>query len=204
MAVHHSKEKAGSLPVVTIPLILYCDDTSGNRSKKWNGFNLWCFLLAGLGKASNAKLKNIHFITCSNAVTPMEMAQPIVADLQVLAREGIVAYDAHYKQEVLVYAPLLCLLADNPRASELLNHMGSAARHYCRICEVKHMTHACIMNKSCHVFTRLTRKQVLNVWVHLGTKLLHWSILEISQQQQPRLPKVNYNVNVDSEKEQII
>jgi len=45
-----------------IPLLLYTDDTSGNRNK----FDSWCFLLAGLPKAKNSQLHNIHFIGCSN------------------------------------------------------------------------------------------------------------------------------------------
>ena len=136
MEVHPLKQRAGSMPVITLPILLNSDDTSGNRSKKWNGFNLWCMLLAGLGKADNAKLKNIHFITCSNIVPTLEMAKPIARDLYVLENEGIVTYDAYLQQHVLVLAPVLCLLADNPRSSELVNHLGSAARKYCRICDV--------------------------------------------------------------------
>ena len=33
-------------------------------------------------------------------------------------------------------APVLCVLADNARASELINHMGSSARQFCRMCNV--------------------------------------------------------------------
>ena len=37
---------------------------------------------------------------------------------------------------MIVVAPVLCILSDNPRASELLNHQGGAANLYCRICQV--------------------------------------------------------------------
>ena len=40
-------------------------------------------------------------------------------------------YDAYLQREVLVVAPVLCILADNSRSSELLNHMGSTANKYC-------------------------------------------------------------------------
>ena len=40
--------------------MIYSDDTSGNKSKVWNKFDSWCFLLAGLLKKENAKLENIH------------------------------------------------------------------------------------------------------------------------------------------------
>lgn len=39
------KEKAGG---IMVPLILFTDDTSGNRSKKCNTFESWYLLLAGL------------------------------------------------------------------------------------------------------------------------------------------------------------
>ena len=32
---------------MTIPLVLFCDDTSGNKSKKWNEFVEWYLIIAG-------------------------------------------------------------------------------------------------------------------------------------------------------------
>lgn len=42
-------------------------------------------------------------------------------------------FDILLNQLVLVVSPLMCVLADNPRASELLNHLGSTARKCCRM-----------------------------------------------------------------------
>ena len=39
-----------------VPFMIYSDDTSGNKSKVWNKFDPWCYLLAGLPKKENAKL----------------------------------------------------------------------------------------------------------------------------------------------------
>ena len=122
-------------PVVMVPLLLYTDDTSGNRSKKWNKFDCWCFLLAGLPHQENAKLHNIHFVTCSNQAPVLRMAEAVVEDLKLL-ESGVVAYDAHLKRDVLLVAPVLAALGDNPRHSELLNHMGGRANKYCRMCLV--------------------------------------------------------------------
>ena len=63
------------------------------------------------------------------------MAEAVVKDHTTL-EEGIEAYDGLMEQTVVVLAPLLCILADNPRASELLNHLGGSARRYCRMCMV--------------------------------------------------------------------
>lgn len=122
--------------VVMIPIVLFSDDVSGNVSKKWNKFDVWAMLLAGLPKSANSQLENIHFICASNTVDCLKMADPIVEDLLVLENEGVFMYDASYEEDVLVVAPVLCAIADNPRASDLLNHAGTSARMFCRMCMV--------------------------------------------------------------------
>ena len=54
------------------------------------------------------------------------MAQPLAEQLISLEIEGVEVHDSYLQQNVLVVAPLLLLMADNPRAAELLNHMGSS------------------------------------------------------------------------------
>eukprot|EP00731_Ephydatia_muelleri_P002721 Em0001g2721a len=131
---HPLKEKASGRPVIMVPLILFCDDTSGNRSKKWHKFDCWYLLLAGLPRHENSKVSNIHFVCCSDKVTPLEMSQQIVSELNVLETTGIEVYDASACTTALVIAPLILIICDNPRASELLGHLGSTALKYCRIC----------------------------------------------------------------------
>ena len=129
------KGRSQGMHVQMIPLILYSDDTSGNRSKKWNKFDIWALLLAGLPRAENSKAENIHLIAASNQVTAIDMAEAIVTDLKLL-EEGVVMFDAKLKQNIMVVAPTICFICDNVRASELVNHMGSTANKFCRICEV--------------------------------------------------------------------
>lgn len=124
------------MPIQMVPLILYSDDTSGNRSKKWNKFDNWAVLLAGLPKIDNAKLENIHLIAASNKLSAIEMSDPIVQDLLKL-EEGVVVYDAFMKMDILIVAPVICSINDNGRASELVNHMGSTANKFCRMCQVR-------------------------------------------------------------------
>ena len=97
--------------------------------------DMWCFMLAGLLRSENAKLHNIHFITCSNRVGVLEMASPVVEDLKQLEK-GVIDYDTFLQKEVFLISPVLAVLADNPRHSELLNHCGGSANKYCRICMV--------------------------------------------------------------------
>lgn len=130
------KKRSKGLPIVTVPLILFSDDSSGNRSKKWNKFDNWAMLLGGLPRSENAKTENIHLIAASNQVPAVGMCNSIVNDLNMLEEEGVFMYDASLKQECLVIAPVICFLCDNVRASELVNHMGSSANKYCRMCQV--------------------------------------------------------------------
>ena len=51
-----------------------------------------------------------------------------------LETNGVEVFDIVLNQLVLVVSPLMCVLADNPRASELLNHLGSTATNFCRMC----------------------------------------------------------------------
>ena len=64
------------------------------------------------------------------------MAEPLAKDLLELEENGIVTYDACLNEDVLVVTPILCLIYDNPRASELINHLGTSATCYCRLCLV--------------------------------------------------------------------
>ena len=117
------------------PLILYTDDFSGNKSRQWSKFDCWALLLAGLPKEENSQFKNIHLIATSNRVTFLDMAGSIVDEL-ILLEDGITMYDSFIEQEVLVVAPVFCFLCDNPRHSELINHLTGSPRKYCRMCEV--------------------------------------------------------------------
>ncbi|KAH9452139.1 hypothetical protein Pst134EB_016097 [Puccinia striiformis f. sp. tritici] len=64
-----------------VPIVLYADDTSGNRSKRWNKHVSYYFTLAGLPPVLSNMQYNCHFITTSNQAGALELAEPIVAEL---------------------------------------------------------------------------------------------------------------------------
>ena len=66
----------------------------------------------------------------------IQIVKPIVDELIMLERDGILLYDAFLRKEVLAFCPVLCLICDNPRASEIVNHMGPGSRMFCRMCMV--------------------------------------------------------------------
>ena len=69
------------------------------------------------------------------------MAEPLAKELLELEEKGITAFDAFLNEEVLVVTPIICLISDNPRASELVNRLGASATCYCRLCLVSSCIH---------------------------------------------------------------
>ena len=68
--------------VLAFPIWLYCDDTSGNSSKKWNKHNSFLFTPAGLSHTQMHYEYNVHFLSTSNLAPPLEMLDGIVEQLQ--------------------------------------------------------------------------------------------------------------------------
>lgn len=76
------RAKAAGLRVLSLPIWLYCDDTSGNVSKKWNKHNSFLLILAGLLQEHARLAYNIHFLATSNLAPPLEMLEQIAADVR--------------------------------------------------------------------------------------------------------------------------
>ncbi|KAF9487548.1 hypothetical protein BDN71DRAFT_1404584, partial [Pleurotus eryngii] len=123
--------------VVAFPLWMYCDDTSGNLSKKWNEHNSFLVLPAGLPRTEAQKEYNIHFLSTSNLAPPLEMLDGIVEQLEQAQVNGIWAWDCIYGEPILVVPMLLALLGDNPMQSEFARHIGLRGKYFCQVCWVK-------------------------------------------------------------------
>jgi hypothetical protein len=76
------RERAKGSRVYSFPIWLYCDDTSGNLSKKWNEHNSFLFTPAGLPREQSQKEFNIHFLSTSNIAPPLEMLDGILDQLE--------------------------------------------------------------------------------------------------------------------------
>lgn len=70
--------RANGKQVLTLPLWLYCNDTSGNVSKKWNKHNSILLTFAGLPRQMAQLLYNIHFISTLNLAPPLETMENLV------------------------------------------------------------------------------------------------------------------------------
>ncbi|KAG6808386.1 hypothetical protein H0H92_004302, partial [Tricholoma furcatifolium] len=123
--------------VLAVPIWLYCDDTSGNQSKKWNKHNSFLFTLAGLPRRMVHQESNIHFLSTSNIAPPLEMLDGFVAQLETAQQNGIWAWDCKLEDNVLLIPSVLAMLGDNPMQSEFACHIGLRGRKFCRMCHVE-------------------------------------------------------------------
>ncbi|KAJ7480506.1 hypothetical protein B0H11DRAFT_2157896 [Mycena galericulata] len=129
--------KGNGRRVHSVPLWSYCDDTSGNVSKKWNKHNSILFTLAGLPRALTQMLYNIHFIATSNLAPPLEMIEAVVSMLKEAQQDGIEVWDCEYREWILIIPWFLAFQGDNPMSSEFASHIGMKGKHFCRICKAK-------------------------------------------------------------------
>ncbi|KAE9383725.1 hypothetical protein BT96DRAFT_1105543, partial [Gymnopus androsaceus JB14] len=130
------RHKSRGKRVVAFPIWLYCDDTSGNVSKKWNKHNSFLFTAAGLPRHLGSQETNVHFLCTSNTAPPLEMLDGIVEQLAKSQSEGIWAWDSQLNDLVLVIPSVLAMLGDNPMQSEFACHIGFRGRLFCRVCRV--------------------------------------------------------------------
>ncbi|KAJ7038972.1 hypothetical protein C8F04DRAFT_1321658 [Mycena alexandri] len=135
--VNEWRVKSNGRRVHSVPLWTYCDDTSGNVSKKWNKHNSILFTLAGLPRALTQMLYNIHFIATSNLSPPLEMIEAVTAMLHEARQKGISVWDCEYKEWILIIPWFLAFQGDNPMASEFASHVGMKGKFFCRICKAK-------------------------------------------------------------------
>ncbi|KAL0575042.1 hypothetical protein V5O48_006915 [Marasmius crinis-equi] len=134
--VNEWRIRANGKRVVAFPMWLYCDDTSGNSSKKWNKHNSFLFTPAGLPRRRVHHESNIHFLCTSNIAPPLEMLDGIVEQLIECQEQGILARDSTLNEDVLVIPSVLAMVGDNPMQSEFSCHIGFNGKFFCRVCEV--------------------------------------------------------------------
>lgn len=83
---HPLREKAGSRMVYSIPLAVFIDDVSGNKSKQWNK-HFSCYM--SNGALPRTKLENefhVRFVATSPFASPLEIMQGVRASIEYVDR----------------------------------------------------------------------------------------------------------------------
>ncbi|PLW22365.1 hypothetical protein PCASD_15908 [Puccinia coronata f. sp. avenae] len=135
-----------------MPVNLYCDDTSGNKSKKWNKHISYYFTLSGLPPKILNQQFNCHFLCTSNIAGSLELGEMVVEQFNEMSDNGFEAYNITISQKVLVMTSVLCFLADSPMHAKITNTpVPGNSLNPCRYCilssekmkDRKHMPYIC-------------------------------------------------------------
>jgi hypothetical protein len=76
------RQKSAGKVLRNVPINLYCDDTSGNKSKKWNKHISYYFTLSGLPPKISNQQFNCHFLCTSNIAGALELGEMVVEQLK--------------------------------------------------------------------------------------------------------------------------
>ncbi|KAI9326373.1 hypothetical protein DFJ73DRAFT_632647, partial [Zopfochytrium polystomum] len=104
--------------VLMLPLVLSCDDTSGNESLQWNKYESWIMTFAGLPARLRYLLCFTFFILSSKTASGIETAE-VIAENFCEMRDGIDGYDPINNEAVIFTASILQIVADNPMHATL-------------------------------------------------------------------------------------
>ncbi|KAI8449373.1 hypothetical protein BY996DRAFT_8407206 [Phakopsora pachyrhizi] len=130
--------KAQGRMIRHVPLSIYSDDTSGNLSKQWNKHISIFMSLAGLPPHISNQEYNTLFVATSNIATALELAAPVVEELNILSTSGFFTFDHSLQEDVLVLPVILMFLGDSPMHAEITSTLHpNVSLQPCRICKLK-------------------------------------------------------------------
>lgn len=148
------RAKANGRLVLTVPLIIFMDDVSGNVSKQWNKHHAVYMSNASMPREMLEKEFCVRFVSSSPHASPMELIGAVMesvrfvlamvseytcfADVSVrgAASEGIIAWDCKYEDEVMFIPYPLFEAGDNPMQAEECSQGGLRCNYFCRTCKV--------------------------------------------------------------------
>ncbi|OAV86465.1 hypothetical protein PTTG_29892 [Puccinia triticina 1-1 BBBD Race 1] len=131
------RKKAENCIIRHVPLTLYADDTSGNCSKQWNKHISYYFTLSGLHPHWSNQEYNCQFVATSNVASCLELADPIIEEINDMSINGHFAYDSILNQRVLIMSFVLVALGNSPMHAEMTSTpMPANANIPCCMCQL--------------------------------------------------------------------
>jgi len=89
---HPLREIAGDRLVYSVPIIVFIDDVSGNKSKQWNKHFL-CYMSNGsLPREKLDQEFDVRFVTTSPNASPLEIMQGVCKAIEYVV---LIFYDSH-------------------------------------------------------------------------------------------------------------
>ncbi|KAF9070520.1 hypothetical protein BDP27DRAFT_1419980 [Rhodocollybia butyracea] len=105
--------------------------------------------ISGHPREESSKEYNIHFLSTSNTVPPLEMLDRIANQISNSQEHGIWVWDSLTQSKVLIILSVLAMLGDNPMQSEFACHIGLHGKYFCRVCKVKGKDSAAADSSGC-------------------------------------------------------
>ncbi|KIK79001.1 hypothetical protein PAXRUDRAFT_16570 [Paxillus rubicundulus Ve08.2h10] len=130
------REKSGGRMVMTVPLIIFMDDVSGNISKQWNKHHVVYMSNALLPREMLEKEFCTRFVPLSPHAKPLELMQGIKDSLKKAASDPIIAYDVKHQDEVMLIPYNLFVAGNNPMQAKECSHGGLKCNYLCHTCKV--------------------------------------------------------------------
>ncbi|KAJ6485284.1 hypothetical protein DFH09DRAFT_1252871 [Mycena vulgaris] len=121
--------------VYSIPLAIFIDDVSGNKSKQWSK-HFSCHM--SNGALPRTKLDNelhVRFVAPSLFASPLEIMQSVRSSIEEAFSEHVVAWDCEAKEEVLLRPYGLLFAGDNSMQAELCSCTDLNTNFFCQTCQ---------------------------------------------------------------------
>ncbi|KAG1720472.1 hypothetical protein EDB19DRAFT_1917940 [Suillus lakei] len=130
------QEKSGGHMVLSIPLIVFMDNVSGNISKHWNKHHIVYMSNAAMPHEMLEKEFCIRFVSSSPHTAPLELMQAVTQSIQKAADDGVIAWDCKYHEEVMLIPHSIFTAGNNPMQADECSHGGLRCNFFCWTCKV--------------------------------------------------------------------
>ncbi|KAI6111277.1 hypothetical protein F5141DRAFT_1188425 [Pisolithus sp. B1] len=120
--------------VYAVPLIIFMDNVSGNVSKQWNKHFVIYMSNANLQCEMLDHEFFVQFVTSSLHASPMELMHAMKQSILKVSTLGIITWDCHNQEEVMLAPYGLFFTGDNPMQAEECSQGGLNCNYYCWTC----------------------------------------------------------------------
>ncbi|KAE8236091.1 hypothetical protein A4X06_0g9662, partial [Tilletia controversa] len=120
----------------SVPLVVFIDDLSGARSKRWNKHEAIYLSNTTLDRSVLDLDSNIKLVSISKNVTGEGQLSSLVDEFMQLHENPTCVFDYTLGEDVMVRPFLLAVMADNPMAASLTSSIGLTGNRFCRMCDV--------------------------------------------------------------------
>ncbi|KAH7905869.1 hypothetical protein BJ138DRAFT_1094753 [Hygrophoropsis aurantiaca] len=128
--------KSGGRMVLTVPLIIFMDDVSGNISKQWNKHHVVYMSNALMPREMLEKEFCVRFVSSSPHASPLELMKGVKDSIRKATDDPIITFDVKYNDEVMLIPYDIFIAGDNPMQAEECSHGGLKCNYFCRTCKV--------------------------------------------------------------------